>query len=214
MRANSAGGSRPSSRFSGASALNRESFAAPIVPAIVSYVTAEEPHLVAAELRSAGPAAKSGGELAAPPETLPDEHGVFYLLWLELEHDPGRFKVGFAVSLPERLRTLRCSAPFAQVVRTWPCQMLWEKTAIDCVTEGCERLHTEVFRTQSIEPVVQRCEQFFQLDAQALRAASVTPGIVPQFPCRRGTPAVPAPSPNMLSFALLHHFIWRGKAET
>jgi hypothetical protein len=41
--------------------------------------------------------------------------------------------------------------------------MLWEKTAIDCVTEGCKQLHTEVFRTQSIEPVLQRCEQFFSL---------------------------------------------------
>jgi hypothetical protein len=41
--------------------------------------------------------------------------------------------------------------------------MLWEKTAIDCVTEGCKQLHTEVFRTQSIEPVLQRCGQLFNL---------------------------------------------------
>jgi hypothetical protein len=83
---------------------------------LVSYVTAQESRLVAAELRSTGPASKSGDE--APPEALPDEHGVFYLLLLEPEHDPGSFKVRFAVSLPERLRTLRCSAPFAKVVRT------------------------------------------------------------------------------------------------
>jgi hypothetical protein len=130
---------------------------------LVSYVTAQESRLVAAELRSAGPASKSGDEVAAPPEALPDEHGVFYLLMLEPEHHPGRFKVGFAVSLPERLRTLRCSAPFAKVVRTWPCKMLWERTAIDCVTEGCKQLHREVFRSQPIEPVLQRCEQFFNL---------------------------------------------------
>lgn len=72
-------------------------------------------------------------------------------------------KVGFAVSLPEPLRTLGCSALFAKVVRTWPCKMLWERTAIDCVTEGCKQLHTEVFRAQAIEPVVQRCEPFFNL---------------------------------------------------
>jgi hypothetical protein len=130
---------------------------------IVSYVTAQESRLVAEELRSAVPAPASGDEAAAPPEALPDERGVFYLLLLEPEHDPGRFKVGFTVSLPERLRTLRCSAPFARVVRTWPCKMLWEKTAIECVTEGCMQLHTEVFRTQSIEPVLPRCEQFFNL---------------------------------------------------
>ena len=88
---------------------------------LVSYVTDEESRLVATELRSAGPASKSGDEVVASPEALPDEHGVFYLLMLEPEHDAGRFKVGFAVSLPERLRALRCSAPFAEVVRTWPC---------------------------------------------------------------------------------------------
>jgi hypothetical protein len=130
---------------------------------LVSYVTAQESRLVAAELRSAGPASESGHEVATPAEALADEHGVFYLLLLEPEQDPGRFKVGFAMSMRERLRTLRCSAPFANVVRTWPCKMLWEKTAIDCVTEGCKQLHTEVFRTQSIESVVQRCEQFFDL---------------------------------------------------
>src|SRR5579864_1918502 len=93
---------------------------------LVSYVTAQESRLVAAELRSAGSAPKSGDEVGAPPEALPDEHGLFYLLLLEPEHDPGRFKVGFTVSLEERLRTLRCSAPFTLVVRTWPCKMLWE----------------------------------------------------------------------------------------
>jgi hypothetical protein len=130
---------------------------------LVSYVTLEESRLFAAELRLAGPPSRSRDELAAPPDVLPDEHGVFYLLLLEPEHDPGRFKVGFAVNLQERLRALRCSAPFTRVVRTWPCKTLWEKTAIDCVTKDCKQLHTEVFRTQSIDPVVQRCEQFFNL---------------------------------------------------
>ena len=91
------------------------------------------------------------------------EQGVFYLLQLEPDHDPGRFKVGFATSLPERLRTLKCSAPFTTVLATWPCKNLWEKTAIDCVTQGCERLHTEVSRTESIDGVRQRCERFFEL---------------------------------------------------
>jgi hypothetical protein len=130
---------------------------------VVSYVTAGESRLVAAELRSPGPGPKPGDDFAAPPEALPDEHGVFYLLLLEPDHDPGRFKVGFTVSLAERLRTLRCSAPFTKVKRTWPCKMLWERTAIDSVTEGCKQLHTEVFRAESIEPVLQRCEQFFSV---------------------------------------------------
>ena len=93
----------------------------------------------------------------------PTQRGVFYLLVLEPNHDPGRFKVGFATNLSERLRTHRCSAPFATVVKSWPSKSLWEKTAIECVSAGCERLHTEVFRTTSIEAVLAKCEQFFEL---------------------------------------------------
>ena len=89
--------------------------------------------------------------------------GFFYLLCLE---DPSRFKVGFASNLNERLRQHRCSAPYTQVVKTWPCRRLWEKTAIECVTDGCERLHTEVFRSQSLESVEQKCERFFTLMPQ------------------------------------------------
>jgi hypothetical protein len=88
---------------------------------------------------------------------------VFYLIQLEPDFDPGRFKIGFAASLPERLRHLRCSAPFAAVLKTWPCRRLWEKTAIDCVSAGCERLHTEVFRTASLDEVVGRCDGFFAI---------------------------------------------------
>jgi hypothetical protein len=124
----------------------------------IAYVTIEESRLIAGELRAAS---EADHELVT--EALPDEHGVFYLLVLEPSHDPGRFKVGFAVSLSERLRTLKCSTPFLQVVGRWPCKQLWEKTAIDCVTEGCEQLHTEVFRAKAIDTVVQRCQAFFKL---------------------------------------------------
>jgi hypothetical protein len=54
------------------------------------------------------------------------------------------------------LRQLRCSAPYIQVMKTWPCRRLWEKTAIECVTEGCERLHTEVFRALFLETVEEK----------------------------------------------------------
>ena len=89
--------------------------------------------------------------------------GVFYLLCLEPEHDPHRFKVGFASNLNERLRHHRCAAPYTQVVKTWPCRRLWEKTAIECVTNGCERLHTEVFRAASLKSVEEKCNNFFAL---------------------------------------------------
>jgi hypothetical protein len=125
---------------------------------LIAYVTMKESRLIASELRAS---VKAEHEL--PTEAQPDERGVFYLLLLEPSHDPGRFKVGFAVSLSERLRTLKCSTPFLQVVDSWPCKQLWEKTAIDCVTDGCEQLHTEVFRAKTIDTVVQRCRAFFEL---------------------------------------------------
>lgn len=124
---------------------------------LISYITREEARRVLGQMVSDYPQ----GEASTLAETHFSDQGVFYLLLLEPEHDPGRFKVGFAVSLSERLRTLRCSAPLLQVVKAWPCKPLWEKTAIECIAEGCERLHTEVFRTHSVESVVQKCERFF-----------------------------------------------------
>lgn len=91
------------------------------------------------------------------------EFGVFYLIQLEPDHDPGRLKVGFAVSIAERLRSHRCSAPFAVVIKTWPCKRLWERTAIDCVTTECQQLHTEVFRATDVQNVASRCDAFFAM---------------------------------------------------
>lgn len=89
------------------------------------------------------------------------EIGVFYLIQLEPKFDPLRYKVGFAASIKDRLRALRCSAPYSKVLKTWPCKRLWEKTAIDSITSGCERIHTEVFRCTSMPLVMEKCERFF-----------------------------------------------------
>jgi hypothetical protein len=129
---------------------------------VIAYISGDNAQRFAEEVRAMAAGSGSATDEDSPEETIA-EKGVFYLLQLEPDHDPGRFKVGFATSLPERLRTLRCSAPFTTVLATWPCKNLWEKTAIDCVTQGCERLHTEVFRTESIDGVRQRCERFFEL---------------------------------------------------
>jgi hypothetical protein len=92
-----------------------------------------------------------------------DIGGVFYLIQLEPKHDPGRFKIGFATNIEERVRTHKTTAPFSKVLKTWPCKLLWEKTAIECVSQGCERIHTEVFRIESIDEVLSRCEEFFKI---------------------------------------------------
>ena len=63
----------------------------------------------------------------------------------------------------ERLRHHRTAAPFSKVERTWPCKSLWEKTAIDCVTQDCEKIYTEVFRTEDVERIVLLADRFFDL---------------------------------------------------
>jgi hypothetical protein len=134
---------------------------------LISYITNDEYRRLGEELSLTDDSADSGHDMNhAVTDALLGEEGVFYLLLLEPDHDPGRFKIGFAQSFPERLRALRCSAPFAKLVKTWPCKRLWEKTAIECVADGCDRLHTEVFRTDSIESVLAKCEQFFDLMPQ------------------------------------------------
>lgn len=90
-------------------------------------------------------------------------HGIFFLLLLEPNFDPGRFKVGFATDTNERVRSHKTVAPLSKIIKTWPCKILWEKTAIECVTSGCERLYTEVFRTDEIQKVVERSDRFFEL---------------------------------------------------
>ncbi len=88
---------------------------------------------------------------------------VFYLILTEPELDPGRFKLGFSTDVAERLRSHRTSAPFSRIVREWSCKALWEKTAIDCIADGCERLGPEMFRTDDIEEIIDRADRFFAL---------------------------------------------------
>ncbi len=129
---------------------------------LVTYISQEEFALVATEVARGKRRIPSGQSDANGDEDfISTEEGVFYLVQLEPEHDPNRFKVGFAGNMPERLRALSCSAPFVKVVKTWPCKRRWEKTAIDCVTTSCDQLHTEVFRSDSLDGVIAKCEAFF-----------------------------------------------------
>lgn len=134
----------------------------------ISYITKQDAVLILDELRSSKTLQRTdnkGKSIELPDATLYDI-GVFYLLCLEPEHDPHRFKVSFASNINDRLRQHRCAAPYTKVIKTWACRRLWEKTAIECVTQECERLHTEVFRANSLDAVETKCEQFFALMPQ------------------------------------------------
>jgi hypothetical protein len=94
---------------------------------------------------------------------LSDDSGFFYIIQLEPDHDPGRFKVGFTTDLEGRIQKHRCSAPFAKYLQSWPCRRVWERAAIDCTTSECEQLHTEVFRTASTDSVISKAAAFFSV---------------------------------------------------
>ena len=131
----------------------------------VATVTANEASAIRAEIvKSADtPGADSGIALGGPAVYYSDDVGFFYLVQLEPQHDPRRFKVGFTTDLEGRLRKHRCAAPFAQYLCSFPAKRVWERAAIDCVTNACEQLHTEVFRAESLEQVANRAQLFFSM---------------------------------------------------
>ena len=55
---------------------------------------------------------------AAPSDNSSSVSDVFYLVLLEPEHDPGRFKVGFTTNINERMRSHKTAAPFAKLKDT------------------------------------------------------------------------------------------------
>lgn len=127
---------------------------------LVSFVTIEESDRIRGEYNTNR---KTSIEDGANEGTFAGENGVFYVIRLEPDHDPGRIKVGFTTDLEGRLRKHRCSAPFAESLQSWPCRRTWERAALDCVTDGLEQLHTEVFRASSIDEVIDRGTRFFSV---------------------------------------------------
>ena len=122
----------------------------------IAFVTQTEAAAIRAEFATRRRTGDSTGEI---PFTV--EEGMFYVIQLEPEHDPGRLKLGFTTDLVGRLRHHRCSAPFAAYIKSWPCRRVWERAAIDCLTDSLEQLHTEVFRASSLEKVLERGDSFF-----------------------------------------------------
>ena len=131
---------------------------------LIATVTLAEAAAIRNALRRTGTSLADATDVSdASPVFIAEEVGVFYVIQLEPDHDPSRFKVGFTAELEGRLRKHRCSAPFAQPIKSWPCRRTWERAAIDCITQECEQLHTEVFRAASITDVVSRADSFFAL---------------------------------------------------
>lgn len=130
---------------------------------MVSIISRAEAEAVRDELRRTTSVSRGGSSSVGDTRYFSEDSGVFYVVQLEPEHDSGRLKVGFTTDIDGRLRHHRCSAPFAQCIKTWPCRRTWERAVIDCVTIGAEQLHTEVFRVDSIHVVIDRADKFFRM---------------------------------------------------
>jgi hypothetical protein len=89
----------------------------------IAHISFDDLESLRQELASRGVVPADSESEGNDGEYVPVEIGVFYLIQLEPEHDSGRFKVGFAVNIAERLRAHRCAAPFAVVIKTWPARV-------------------------------------------------------------------------------------------
>lgn len=128
---------------------------------MISVIRKVDADAIRDDLRRTTSGVRDGSSSAGDTRYFSEDSGVFYVVQLEPAHDPGRVKVGFTTDIDGRLRHHRCSAPFAQCVKTWPCRRTWERAAIDCITTGAEQLHTEVFRVGSVQVVIDRADKFF-----------------------------------------------------
>ena len=125
---------------------------------IVSFVSTEDARRIRSEY---SPAARSEEATLGNGDL-----GWFYIIQLEPELDPGRFKAGFTVDPVGRLRKHRCTSPFATLHAKYPSHRRWEFTAIDCVTRDAEQLGTEVFRVDDLTSVHELARSFFDVMPQ------------------------------------------------
>jgi hypothetical protein len=92
----------------------------------IAYITLEDYRRVKAYYVDAS----SNAEV---PITLVDSDtgALFYLIQLEPRYDPGRFKLGFATNIEERLRSHRTSAPFQNYSRLGPANYYGKKLLLN-----------------------------------------------------------------------------------
>jgi len=104
------------------------------------------------------------------------EHGYFYVVQLVPDLEPRRVKLGFAISIPDRLSQHRTAAPTASVLRQWPCRGAWEAAALDCLAQGCRRVGPEVFDCDDLDRLTERGDSFFRVMPQTSNVRSTSHG--------------------------------------
>lgn len=97
-------------------------------------------------------------------EVLDTGTGFFYVVQLVPELSPNRLKLGYTNGLDGRLSAHRTAAPTAILLKSWPCQKVWEPAAIASATRVESRpLSNEVFDCDDAGRLVERVDAFFAL---------------------------------------------------
>jgi hypothetical protein len=100
--------------------------------------------------------------------------GFFYVVRIVPDLAPNRVKLGFATDVTSRMLSHRVAAPTAELIKKWACDRTWEQCAIASVSRiGCKHVGGEVFDCDSVEEIVKRANEFFNL----------MPEKIPTIPC-------------------------------
>jgi len=93
-----------------------------------------------------------------------ESSGYFYVMRLMPDVAPNRIKLGFASTLQSRLDAHRTTCPRLEVVKTWPCQKVYEPAAIAVAVNGTSDLYGgEVYDVKSVDALIERLDSFFNL---------------------------------------------------
>ena len=91
-----------------------------------------------------------------------DGDGFFYIVQLIPELMEKRVKLGFATNVENRLKAHKTSAPTATLVKSWPSDKEWERSAIASITRiDCKYIGGEVFECGNLNELIERADVFF-----------------------------------------------------
>lgn len=89
-------------------------------------------------------------------------YGFFYIVQLIPELAENRIKLGFATNVENRLKAHKTTAPTAILVKSWPSDKEWERSAIVSVTRlDCKHIGGEVFECENLDELIERANIFF-----------------------------------------------------
>jgi len=92
------------------------------------------------------------------------DNGLFYLIQLIPEYNPGRLKIGFTNDLQRRvIKQHTPNNPTLKLVKTWPCLLSWERSFISMMHSmgRWNFMSHEVMEYDNVPEVIRFCDDFF-----------------------------------------------------